>query len=87
MNRVYLTATARYLDRKNYKSYWLVDARLGYRMDHFNLWIDCTNILDADYTEAANAPMPGRWFRLGFEARLKQACGASRICSKAHVSA
>ena len=66
-----LTLTGRYQDRMNNKSYWLVDTRLGYRKNGFNLWLDCTNLLDTDYTEAAAAPMPGRWFRLGYDAVLK----------------
>lgn len=66
-----LTATARYLDRIAYKSYWLLDARLQYRAAPATIWLDCTNALDTDYVETAQAPMPGRWFRLGFDIQLK----------------
>lgn len=69
--KVMLTLTGRYMDRQAYTSYWLVDVRLGYKSERFNVWADCTNLLDTEYVEAANAIMPGRWFRLGFDATLR----------------
>lgn len=70
-NKVGVTLTGRYLDRMAYKSYWLADARVQYTTPAATLWLDCTNLLDTAYVEAAQAPMPGRWFRLGFELQVK----------------
>lgn len=66
-----LTLTGRYLDRQAYTSYWLVDARVRYTADRFSVWADGSNLLDTDYIEAGNAPMPGRWFRLGFDLTIR----------------
>ncbi|MEZ4721791.1 MAG: TonB-dependent receptor [Flavobacteriales bacterium] len=66
-----ISLTGRYLDRQAYNSYWLVDAMVQYKVDQFRLWADCTNLLDTKYIETANAPMPGRWYRLGVDVRIK----------------
>lgn len=65
-DRVGTTLTARYLDRTAYKSYWLLDARLSYSWEKVNVWADIANLLDTEYTEVGNAPLPGRWYRVGF---------------------
>mgnify|MGYP003705940119 CR=1 FL=1 len=70
-NKLSLSLTTRYLDRPVYNSYWLVDARVQYRVSNASFWLDCTNILDTQYIETANALMPGRWFRAGFEIVIK----------------
>lgn len=66
-----LSLHARYLDRMAYQDYWLMDARLQCTQDRFEWWLDVTNLLDTDYIEAANAPMPGRWLRTGLMVRLR----------------
>ena len=70
-NKLSLSLTSRYLDRPIYNSYWLVDSRIQYRVSNASFWLDCTNILDTQYIETANALMPGRWFRAGFEIVIK----------------
>lgn len=65
-----LNITGRYFDRISYKSYWLVDTRLKYRQESFDVYVDYTNLLNTNYIEAAQAPMPGRWMRVGIDFRL-----------------
>jgi len=70
-NKLSLSLTSRYLDRPVYNSYWLVDTRLQYKVTNASFWLDCTNLLDTQYLETANALMPGRWIRAGFEIVIK----------------
>ena len=60
----------RFNDRVAYQDYTLIDARIQFTQERFKVWIDGSNLLDTEYTEAANAPMPGRWLRLGVEVQL-----------------
>lgn len=62
-----LTVSARYADRFGYKSYWLVDSRLGWKKPRYEVYADVANLLNTRYFEITNAPMPGRWFRVGFD--------------------
>lgn len=70
-DRFFIIPTIRFVDRKNYKQYWLADMRLKYKIKDVALWFDCTNLFDTDFIEAANAPMPGRWYRAGVDLRLR----------------
>lgn len=60
-----LAMAARYCERISYKDYTLIDGRLSFKKDRYNLYIDSSNIFDADYVEAGAVPMPGRWFTMG----------------------
>ena len=62
-----LSAQHRYLDREAYGSYSLTDMRVQYRREAYRIQLDINNLLDTRYEELANAPMPGRWLRLGVE--------------------
>lgn len=66
-----ISLNARYLDRVAYQNYVLLDAHIQYAQDRFEWCLDATNVLDTDYIEAANAPMPGRWMRMGLMVRLR----------------
>ncbi|HWK99891.1 MAG TPA: TonB-dependent receptor, partial [Parapedobacter sp.] len=61
------TAAARFNERISYKSYFLGDVRIGYRLNALDLYMDVQNIFDTTYIEAAAVPMPGRWFSLGLK--------------------
>lgn len=62
-----LSAQCRYLDREAYRSYALGDVRLQYGREAYRIQLDINNLWDTYYEELANAPMPGRWLRLGVE--------------------
>ncbi len=55
----------RYLDRVTLPDYVLVDSRLYYRDERFNIYVEATNLTNTQYTEAGYVPMPGRWLRAG----------------------
>ena len=60
----------RYIDRVEQSPYILIDDRLNWEQnDHFNLFIEATNITDKQYTEVMT-PMPGRWVRGGLKFNL-----------------
>lgn len=61
---------ARYLERVNYKSYWLLDARVAASFGDFNVYADLNNIADIQYVEAGAVPLPGRWLSLGVKWQL-----------------
>lgn len=65
-----LNLTARYLERVNYKSYWLLDARANATFGAFNLYADLNNIANVQYVEAGAVPLPGRWISLGLKWQL-----------------
>ncbi len=55
----------RYNERLSYKSYFLTDARVGYDLKKYHVYLDAQNIFNVTYVEAGAVPMPGRWFTLG----------------------
>lgn len=57
----------RYVERFRSQEYALLDLRFKYVLEHWNITADVTNLLDRDYIESGVVPMPGRWFRIGFD--------------------
>ncbi|MPZ17735.1 MAG: TonB-dependent receptor [Luteitalea sp.] len=55
--------------RTDGQRYWLADARVSRRFGRFGLFVEASNLLDADYREVAGVEMPGRWVRAGLELR------------------
>jgi vitamin B12 transporter len=66
-NRITLSIAARYLDRMQYTSYTLLDAKLSYNHKQFSVYADVNNVLNTNYKEAGAVPMPGRWATLGLK--------------------
>lgn len=66
-----LSVVGRYFDRINYKSYLLLESRIAYKLGKNEIYLDGNNLLNTEYIEAAQAPMPGRWLRLGANIVLK----------------
>ncbi|MFW6019720.1 MAG: TonB-dependent receptor [Bacteroidales bacterium] len=54
-----------YGKEKQYEPFWLVDARITYHRENWNIYADVTNILDKIYYDIGNVPQPGRFLRLG----------------------
>lgn len=48
-----------------YKPYSLVDARLTWRMDRFDVFVEGNNLLDVSYVDYGNVPQPGLWVVAG----------------------
>lgn len=59
----------RYLDRATLSDYTLLDSRIFYQSERFNIFAEATNFTDTEYREAGYVPMPGRWFRAGITFR------------------
>ena len=64
-NRLRHHLRARYLDRATLKDYFLLDSRIYYQAEKFELYVEATNLTDTEYTEAGYVTMPGRWLRVG----------------------
>lgn len=61
----------RYNERVNLGSYNLLDDRISYQLKDWNLYLLVNNITNSKYTETSLVPMPGRWFHIGFNYRMK----------------
>lgn len=49
----------------SYKSFWLVDSKLGYRMNNIRLFVSVNNLFDVEYFDLGNIVQPGRWVKAG----------------------
>ena len=58
-------------ERVNLGSYNLLDDRISYQLKDWNLYLLVNNITNSKYTETSLVPMPGRWFHIGFNYRMK----------------
>ncbi|MBR1770342.1 MAG: TonB-dependent receptor [Bacteroidales bacterium] len=48
-------------EETSYDPFFTMDCNLNYSFRQFNFYINCTNILNADYFDIGNIPQPGRW--------------------------
>jgi len=64
-NAFTIQLTNRYIKRMLNDPYDVLDVRASYQFDHFKLYTDVSNLLNATYKEAGAVPMPSRWFSLG----------------------
>ena len=55
----------KFADRETLDPYTVVDSRLSWRAANWSLYVEATNLLDADFTETNLVPMPGRWIKGG----------------------
>jgi iron complex outermembrane receptor protein len=53
-----------------YAPFWLVDSKLVYTEKHFNIFVECSNILHSNYVDLGNIEQPGRWIKGGIEVNL-----------------
>ncbi len=60
----------RYQERFNSQKYAIVDVKLDWKYQGFNIYADVTNLFDREYSEIGTIPMPGRWFRMGMSYSL-----------------
>ena len=54
----------------DYKPYTMLDMRILWSTEHFNLYIDANNLLSANYADFGGISQPGRNFRLGITYEL-----------------
>lgn len=60
----------RYLDRVTLDDYSIVDSRLTWRGQRYQVFVDAANLFDVTYTETNLVEMPGRWVRFGASVKL-----------------
>ena len=61
----------RHNDRVSLGSYNLLDNKLNYTANQFNIYVLVNNITNVEYTETSLVEMPGTWFHLGFTYQFK----------------
>lgn len=44
-----------------YTPFMLIDARVNYKVSQFDLFVQVSNLLDAQYVDRGNVPQPGNW--------------------------
>ena len=78
MSRLDLNVKYRFQDRmgsyttidgevRNYHPYSVVDARLSWNADTYNIYIEADNLLSHRYVDYGNVPQPGCWFVAGMK--------------------
>lgn len=65
-----LNLSYRYCDRVANESYGLVDARLAWESQHYSLYVDAHNLLDATYHDFTFIRQPGIWVVAGARVRF-----------------
>jgi len=79
--RLDLGLTARWQDRvgsytdfdghvQDYRPYFLTDARLTWKQDHWKAYIEANNLFDVSYHDYGLVEQPGRWIIVGFNIGL-----------------
>ena len=75
-SNLYLNLSYRYQERmgnyqtlsgevKPYGAYSLLDARLSWKAENYQLYVEANNLLDKTYYDYGNVPQPGCWIMAG----------------------
>jgi vitamin B12 transporter len=70
VNKLKLNINGRFLDRINMADYWLLDSRIQYSFNSFDISLFANNAFDKAYTETNLVPMPGRWLGVSLQLKL-----------------
>ena len=54
---------------KPYEPYALMDASMGMKLWAVDMYVELKNLLNTEYYDIGNIPMPGRWFSVGINYR------------------
>ena len=49
----------------DYKPYGIIDARLGWNANTYNIYVEANNLLNKTYVDFGNIPQPGTWVMVG----------------------
>ncbi len=63
---LYNSMKLRFVDRITMDNYWVFDAKVFWKANNYSIFVEGTNLLDAEYRETNLVLMPGRWIRGGF---------------------
>jgi iron complex outermembrane receptor protein len=69
-DKLSLNLEGRYSDRVNLQDYTLVDSKLMYRANKFNIYAYVNNLFNIEYRETNLVIMPGRWIGMGANIRF-----------------
>lgn len=64
-NKFHVSTNVRYQERIQYKSYFLLDARISIDLKPFHIYIEANNLTNISYVEAGAVPLPGIWITAG----------------------
>lgn len=64
--QLYNSMKFRFVDRIKMENYKVFDAKVFWKAKNYTLFIEGTNLFDAEYRETNLVTMPGRWIRGGF---------------------
>lgn len=53
-----------------YDPFWLMDIKMLYQIQSFNLFISLNNAFNKNYFDLGNVPQPGRWFKTGVSYKI-----------------
>ena len=68
--QLYNSVKLRFVDRVTMDNYSVLDAKVFWKGKNYTLFLEGTNLLDAEYRETNLVTMPGRWIRGGFTCDL-----------------
>jgi len=54
----------------SYKPLWLIDGRINWIINQFNLYIEANNLLNTTYVDYGNVEQPGIWAKVGVVVKL-----------------
>ncbi|MCH5310776.1 MAG: TonB-dependent receptor [Prevotella sp.] len=54
----------------DYKPYGIIDARLGWNANTYNIYVEANNLLNKTYVDFGNIPQPGTWVMAGMALSL-----------------
>lgn len=54
----------------SYKPYWLVNTKVGWNKNQWNIFIEAFNLFNQKHCDISNIPQPGRWLQMGVAYKL-----------------
>ncbi|MEJ2568695.1 MAG: TonB-dependent receptor, partial [candidate division WOR-3 bacterium] len=61
---------ARYEILPDSEKYLILDTGISFKIKNSELFVDVTNLLSTEYTQAQWIPMPGRWAKAGIRVKI-----------------
>ncbi len=56
-----------YVGETSYKPFALADVKANYKLNRFDIFLQCSNIFDKTYYDLGNIPQAGRWSSIGIK--------------------
>lgn len=66
---IYQSRNGAYFDKQGntqtYQPFWMLDGRFFWQTEKFNIFIECSNLLNTHYYDYGGIEQPGRWIKAG----------------------